>query len=124
MRTGIYVLQTTTISITTTEENRKLEQMVLTNASGAADVMALAKDRRNERELTPGVYRVLSTSEIEVSGTNIEVVELPRDKDIWPDPSSAIQATLHVSSDEVRNFFPPAARDTDVKGIAPAGVSA
>ena len=99
MRTGIYVYKSTTLVITASEDNLKLAIM-----DGQPDFKTLTKSTKVTLE--PGVYRVLSTGPITVTGSDHEVVALAGDKDKWPDPPPKLtQAFSLISGDSLRVFF-------------------
>ena len=85
MRTVIYVHQPSTVTIR--EQQPRDASAVLCRYNQGAGQPAVGLHR-----LDPGIYMIISSGELEVSGSELEVVVLPNDKDIPPDPKLAIVA--------------------------------
>jgi hypothetical protein len=97
MRTGIYVYKPTTVVIEATEVGLKLAQM-----GGKPDLKILGKS--TEVMLQPGVYGVMSTSAIKVTGTDFEVSILVG-KDPWPDPPPKATTELRITKASMVGFL-------------------
>jgi hypothetical protein len=104
MRTAIFVYQSTTLTIETSERNLKLVSLdptfvEVTLPSGTAI------------PVTPGVYKVESAMRIEVAmQPGIEVTidadaKLKTTKDPWPDPPPKAQIELPKLTNEILHDF-------------------
>ena len=98
MRTGIYVYTHTTLTIQASEP-----------------VMLTSLDNRSisfnggtvSTELSPGIYKAVTTNAITVTGANMDavVVVVQNSKDTWPDPPLAVVTAFNVTSTNLKNFF-------------------
>jgi len=80
MRTGIFVYQTTSLNIETSESDLKLCRM----SAGAVPLAA----GTNTQSIEPGVYMIVSSQDVHVTGDNsaFDVVVAPADKTSGPPP--------------------------------------
>jgi hypothetical protein len=65
-------------------------------------------------QLDPGIYMIISSGELEVSGSHLEVVVLHNDKDIPPDPKTAILALEPGATVQSIQLFLVIAKDISV----------
>jgi len=103
MRTGIYAYNPTTLTIQGSETLDVVSLDGMTNKqvnqSGSVQVPA-------------GIYKVISTSTVTVTGTGIEVITM-EDKDPWPDPLANVVNAFNVTTSILRDFFV----DPNAKGM-------
>jgi hypothetical protein len=85
MRTVIYVHEPSTITI---REHASRDAAVLLYRYNQ-DFGQVAS---GTHQLAAGIYLIVSSGELEVTGSHAEVVVLPNDKDIPPDPKLAVLA--------------------------------
>lgn len=103
MRTAIYVLAPSTVAIGTVQP--QLTPAVLYRYHRGAGQPALGTHR-----LDPGIYMIVSTGEVEVTGANLTVATLRAGKDLPPDPRPALGFEPGATTDTVHTFFQVAPR--------------
>jgi len=95
-RTGIYVYSSTTLNIETSEpiELTSLDNRSIPLPGGSVSTA-----------ITPGIYKVISSSEISVAYNPSVSVITRNTKDTWPDPPLEVITALNVSAGAVTSFF-------------------
>lgn len=56
-------------------------------------------------QLEPGIYLLMSASQLEVSNAGVTTHLLATDKDVPPDPSESVLAAAQASPEDVQQFF-------------------
>lgn len=95
MRTGIYVYASTTLTVQATEP------VVLTSFTN----QEIELDQDSKVNVAPGIYKVVTNAGITVSGSGIDVVAVPANKDPWPDPPLAALTAFNTTTGAVQSFF-------------------
>lgn len=83
MRTAIYVFEPSTVTIRAKDPGE--DRVTLCRFNRRAEQVALGT-----RELEAGIYMILSSRGVEVSGGQISVVPLAGDKDVPPEPKAQV----------------------------------
>jgi hypothetical protein len=112
MRTGIYVQKPTTVTIRTSAAQDARVQ-IRRFRSGVCETDARASLREPDavgtHQLDPGIYLIVSSSPMQITGDNLTTQVVANDKDGWPDPpamvvglvSDATSTTLRA----IQDFF-------------------
>jgi len=109
MRTGIYVQQPTTVTIrasSATDAYVQLRQFRL--ATSEVDMRAQPRDPLavGTHQLDAGIYLIVSSSPIQVTGDHLTTQIVTNDKDPWPDPDGAVVGlALNATMAAVKDFF-------------------
>lgn len=98
MRSAIYVYEATTLTIKASEDGLELEPLDRSQAP-------VALTRWTQLPLRSGIYRVMSTAAIEVSGPYIDTALNLADTDDWPDPPGRVTASFAITEERLREFF-------------------
>jgi hypothetical protein len=96
MRTGIYVYTSTTLTIQSSEP---VVLVSLDNQSISLDSGTMST------QVSPGIYKAVTSSAITVTGSSIDVVIVQNSKDTWPDPPLAVISAFNVTSTNFKSFF-------------------
>ncbi|MEZ4362791.1 MAG: hypothetical protein R3B48_21550 [Kofleriaceae bacterium] len=108
MRTAIYALNDTTVTIRPSSET---DHVSLTSYNGQLNSAAVMD---KPIALPRGIYLVRSKSEVHISGADIKIEISLRDKDEWPEPTIAvIELEKGATGKSIRAFF-SIAKDIDV----------
>lgn len=105
-RTGIYVFQPSTVTIHDPAA-----------AMGSKTALMAYRDQGNLQpvagsvQLEPGIYQVVSQSNVLVTGDNIQVVATPNGKDDWPKPPVTAFSLEHGADEVSILAFFSAAKD-------------
>lgn len=101
MRTGIYVHSTTALTLASGDSTIEISKY-----PDAGNPITVST---NPVTLDPGVYRILSSSPVDVVGSGVgtvaEVVALSGDKDPWPIPPASVAQLVGRTQQEVADFF-------------------
>jgi hypothetical protein len=95
MRTGIYVYNSTTLTIQGSED------LGITSFDGTTN---LTVSKSATVAVAPGIYRIVSVAGVTVTGSEIDVITM-EDKDPWPDPPLAVTQKFDVTVSAVSAFF-------------------
>jgi hypothetical protein len=99
MRTAIYVYEPSTVKIRAKDPRDAGVEIVRYHQPG--ELAAVGVHR-----LDRGIYLIVSRSELEVGGINIEVQVVANNKDDWPDPKAQVVALEPGSSiGTIKEFF-------------------
>jgi hypothetical protein len=99
MRTAIFVYESTTITIKSSDADLKVVPY------GAASSFAATGD---PQPVSPNLYKIVSSSAVSVSSdaSSTVVMTTTNDKDQWPDPPAALPSTMASTTDEqICGFF-------------------
>ncbi len=107
MRTVIYVHEPTTATIR--EQQSRDAEAVLCRYNQDASQLAVGSHR-----LVPGIYLIISSGEMEVSGSHLEVAVLRNDKDIPPDPKLELVALEPGATVQSLRMFLEIAKDVSL----------
>jgi hypothetical protein len=108
MRTGIYVQQSTTVTIRASapqDARVQLRQFRLPTGSAEARPRIQAPDAVGTHELDAGIYLIVSTSPMEIEGANLTTQVVPQLKNPWPDPEVVAQLVPGATAQQVLEFF-------------------
>jgi hypothetical protein len=95
MRTGIYVYSSTTLTVQSTES------VVLTSFTN----QEIELDADSKANVAPGIYKAVTSAAISISGSGIDVVAVPNNKDPWPDPPLQALTAFNTTTGAVGSFF-------------------
>jgi hypothetical protein len=96
MRTGIYVYTSTKLTI------QASEPVVLTSLDNRSISFG---GGTVSTAISPGIYKAVTDSQIAVTGSSIDVVIVPNNKDPWPDPPLAVVSAFNVTQTSLNSFF-------------------
>ena len=105
MRTAIYVLAPTTVTIRPVAPGEVNVQLYRYQRPTAKPGLGI-------HQLEPGIYMALSTGELDVAGANLTAASLSNDKDIPPDPKAVLAFETGATVASVQTFF-QVAKDAD-----------
>ena len=98
MRSAIYVYGTTTLTIKVSEDVLELQPL---DRSQEPAVLT----RWTQLPVRSGIYRVISTAKIEVTGLHIDTALNVADTAPWPDPPSRVTESFAITKEGLREFF-------------------
>jgi hypothetical protein len=93
MRTGIYVQKPTTVTIrASATQDARVQIRRFPSATCQADARAplRAPEAVGTHQLDPGIYLIVSSSPMQVTGDNLTTQIVANDKDTWPDPGATV----------------------------------
>jgi len=99
MRTAIYVREPSTVTISATDPRDAGAQLCRYN-------QAVTQVAVGTHELVPGIYLVVSSSALAVTGTAVDVQIVTNDKDPWPSPKATVVALEPgATATSIQQFF-------------------
>lgn len=112
MRTGIYVQKPTTVTIrASAPQDARVQLRRFRSVTFGADARASLREPEavGTHQLDPGIYLIVSSSPMQITGDNLTTQVVANDKDGWPDPpamvvglvSDATSTTLRA----IQDFF-------------------
>lgn len=110
MRTALFVAKPTTITI---KACSPLDEQALLLPYASLGVTRVAI---GTYPLAAGVYAILSTDKLVISGQHVEVQHTIQDKDLFPDPPSNQAVLANTTLAAVQSFFASISKGEDVLG--------
>jgi len=99
MRTAIYLREPSIVTISAKDQRDA-------NAQICRYRQTLSQVAVGTRRLDPGIYLVVSSGELAVSGAALDVQIVANDKDTWPDPkANVIALEPGASAASITEFF-------------------
>lgn len=99
MRTAIYVFEPSTVTIRSQDPGE--DRVTLCRFNCKPERVATGA-----RQLAPGIYMILSSSGVDVSGGQISVVVMPHDKDVPPEPKlQVLGLEVGATAATIQQFF-------------------
>lgn len=109
MRTGIYVLKSTTVTIRASnpqDAHAQLRRFRPETCEGDADATMHGSDAVDTHHLDAGIYLIVSTSPMQIQGENLVTQIAANDKDIFPDPGVTVVGLVPgATAAMIRDFF-------------------
>lgn len=110
MRTALFVAKPTKITI---KAYSPADEQALLLPHGSVGITRAAI---GTYELAAGVYAILTTDKLEISGQNVEVQHTIQSKDLFPDPPLNQAALTNTTLAAVQSFFASISKGEDVIG--------
>jgi hypothetical protein len=108
MRTGIYVQQSTTVTIRASapqDARVQLRRFRLPADCAAVGARVREPDAVGTHALEAGVYLIVSSSAMQVEGQNLTTQVVPQVKNPWPDPEVVARMVPGATAQQVLEFF-------------------